>query len=338
MTLYGCYKALRQDSYQGERTVMVDAIYPLARHEIQEAWFQPMGLHLRVLTNHPTILAIAETSFRGFGPACPVTTPDITLRLFTHSVDDDQCQAPVFRAAGPMIYWTTGQASMLVADRVHGLAWGYFSPQVLAQPASLRHHFLEPAFHVMLQQRGFMAVHAAACVKNGRAVLLRAPSGGGKTTLAYASARSRLQALAEDAVSINVHTQVWWGMPWRFHLLPSACQLFPELSPSLPVVEIQGQRRLEVELETIRPGSTTIVARPGPVVLLRRLPGGYSRLRPLAFAEARELWFERWSGAETEFAGYYRHVDELLRHDTYRLDFGDDIDRAVELLESLLHI
>jgi hypothetical protein len=318
--------------------VIANSTDHMACNELREAWFQPMGLHLHVITNHPAIIAAAESAFRGFGPAHSVTVPDITLRLFAHEVDDNQLREPVFRTGGAMIYSTTGHASALVADREQGLAWGYFSPQILAQPVFFRHHFLEPAFHVMLQSRGLMAVHAAACVKNGRALLLRAPSGGGKTTLAYAGARSRFQALAEDVVSIDVHHRVWRGMPWRFHLLPDARRLFPELVTSLPVVEIQGQQRLEVELETIRPGSTTVSARPGPVVLLRRRPGDHSRLRPLAFAEAKALWFEDWSGTETEYAGYHQYVDELLRHQTYRLDFGDNIDRAVDLLEPLFHL
>ena len=315
---------------------MSDTADQMTRSALQEAWFQPMGLHLRVITNHAAILTAAEMAFRGFGPARPVPSPDITVRLFAHSVDDAPFQEPTFRLAGSILYWTAGHTSILLADRQHGLAWGYVAPQVLAQPASLRHYFLEPAFHVMLPFQGLLSIHAAACVKNGHALLLRAPSGGGKTTLAYAGARSRFQALAEDVVSLDMRHQIWWGMPWRFHLLPDACRLFPELSCNMPVVQIQGQPRLEVDLETIRGGSTTVAARPGPVVFVRRFSGGHSRLTSLAFTKARELWFENWSGTETEFAGYYRHVDELLRHDTYQLDFGDDIDRAIELLEPLL--
>ena len=315
---------------------MGDTADRMADSALQEAWFHPMGLHLRLLTNHTAILAAAEMAFRGFGPAPPLPSPDVTIRLLAHTEDDVPFREPTFRLAGSIIYWTAGHTSMLMADRQQGLAWGYVAPSVLAQPAALRHYFLEPAFHVMLQPRGLMAIHAAACVKNGRALLLRAPSGGGKTTLAYAGARSRFQALAEDVVTMDVHQHVWWGMPWRFHLLPDAAQLFPELSGAMPVVSIQGRPRLEVDLETIRPGSTTVTARPGPVVLVRRRPGGRSQLRPLAYPEARALWFEKWSGTETEFAGYDHYVDDLLRQDTYRLDFGDDMARAVELLESLL--
>jgi hypothetical protein len=307
-------------------------------HDLQTAWFRPMGFSLRVLTNHPTIVAAAEASFGGFGPAQPVTSPDFTLRLFAHDRAENPLREPVFHAQGGRIYQTTGHASTLVADRDQGLAWGSFSPTVLARSAFFRYHFLELAFYSLLSPRGLMAVHGAACVRSGRAMLLRAPSGGGKSTLVYASIRRRFQVLAEDVVWIDITNHLWWGLPWWCHLRSDARRLFPELALLEPVLEIQGERRLAVHLETIRPGSTVVSARPGPVVLLRRSPGGPSRLTPLTCAEAKALWYERWSGTETEFADYDRYVHDLLSHHTYRLDFGDDIERSLELLESLSEV
>lgn len=317
---------------------MLDPAGDVVHCDLQEAWFQPMGLSLRLLTNHATILATAASTFGGFGPAQPVTSPEVTLRLFAHDVCDPALREPVFHTQGALIHHTTGHASTLVADREQGLAWGYFSPTVLAQPAFFRYHFLELAFYVMLQARGLMAVHASACVKHGRALLFRAPSGGGKTTVAYAGARRRFQALADDVVWIDVHNQRWWGMPWWFHLLPDGRRLFPELASLEPVLPIQGELRLAVHLETIWPGSTTVSARPGPVVLLRRRPEGPSQLTPLPFPAAKALWFERWSGTETAFTDYDRHIDELLRQHTYRLDLGNDIERGLELLEPLFEV
>lgn len=315
---------------------MADSSYRVSYNPLQESWFQPMGLRLRVLTNHPAVMTAAEASFGGFGPTESVTSADFTLYLFAHDVASGQLREPGFRAEGSLIYRTADHTSMLMADRERGLAWGYFSPTVIAHPAFFRYHFLEFAFYVMLSSRGLIPIHASACVKNGRALLLRAPSGGGKTTLVYAAARRGFQALAEDVVWIDVTHHVWWGMPWRFHLPPDTRQFFPELATSDPILEINGTPRLEVELERLRPGSTAVSAQPGPVVLLRRLPGACSRLTPLEFDAARELWFQDWSGNETDVVDYHRYVDALLRHDTYRLDCGYDLDHGLDLLESLL--
>lgn len=315
---------------------MADSSYRVSRNSLQESWFQPMGFRLRVLTNHPAIKTAAEASFRGFGPTEPATSADFTLHLFAHDVESSQLREPGYRAVGSLIYRTADHTSTLMVDRERGLAWGYFSPTVIAHPAFFRYHFLEFAFYVMLSSRGLIPIHASACVQKGRALLLRAPSGGGKTTLVYAAARRGFQALAEDVVWIDVTHHVWWGMPWWFHLPPDTRQFFPELATYAPILEINGTQRLEVELESLRPGSTAVSAQPGPVVLLRRLPGACSRLVPLEFAAARELWFQDWSGNETDFVDYHRYVDELLRHDTYRLDCGDDLDQSLDLLESLL--
>ena len=119
-----------------------------------------------------------------------------------------------------------------------------------------------------------MGVHGAALAKNGRALLLRAQSGGGKTTLAYAGARRHYQALAEDVVWLDREQGRWWGMPWSFHLLPDAKTLFPELTPFEPILQTNDELKLEVNLEHVRPGSTTVSAKPKASTLCRALGRG----------------------------------------------------------------
>jgi hypothetical protein len=301
-----------------------------------EAWFQPMGFTLHLISNSPAIIAAAETSFGRFGPAQPHKLPDFTFRLLAHEVDDGQPGQPIFRMEGSLLYQTTGRDSTLVADLASGCAFGYFSATTLANPAFFRWHFLELAFFMMLESRGLMGVHGAALAKNGQAVLLRAQSGGGKTTLAYAGAtEGKFQALAEDVVWLDRRYNLWWGMPWSFHLLPNAKKLFPELTPYEPVLQTNGEMKLEVNLESIRTGSTTISAQPKAVVLVERLIGGKSRLEPLLPAAARELWPVGSTGLEMKLPHHHDHIEALLKNKTYRLYFGNDIQAAVDLLDSV---
>jgi hypothetical protein len=300
-----------------------------------ETWFHPMGFNLCLVSNSAAVIAAAETSFRGFGPAQPAETADFTFRLFAHEVDDGQPGQPVLRMEGALLYQTTGRDSTLVADLAQGLAYGYFSATTLARPAFFRWHFLELAFFMMLEARGWMGVHGAALVKAGQAVLLRARSGGGKTTLAYAAARRRFQALAEDVVWLDEQTNRWWGMPWSFHLLPDAKQLFPELAPYEPVLQTNGEKKLEVNLETIRPGSTTVSAQPGAVVLVERLTGGKSRLEPISAEEAQSAWPAGRTGLEMKLPHHARYIEHLLQRKVYRLYFGDDIEVGVDLLDGV---
>ncbi len=302
---------------------------------ISESFFQPMGFSLRLLSNSPAIVNAATASFGRFGPATPTDAPDLTFHLFAHALEEPPPGSPTYRTAGDLVYQTTG-VSTLLADRGRGLAYGYFSPQVLANPAYFRWHFLELAFFVMLARRGLMGVHGAAIARNDQAILLRAPSGGGKTTLAYAAARHRFQALAEDVVWLDFAEERWWGTPWHFHLLPDAKKLFPELAGHEPVLQINQECKLEVDLEQLRAGSTTVSARPGPIVLVQRTPGQPSRLEPLPLPSARSLWLAAQTGAELAYPDYHRHLDALLDDNAYRLTSGDDFESSLDLLETLI--
>jgi hypothetical protein len=295
-----------------------------------------MGFILRLVSNHPAIIAAAETSFGRFGPAQPAGAPDLTFHLFAHEVDDGQPGQPVFRLEGSLLYQTTGRDSTVVANLDSGFAFGYFSPTTLANPAFFRWHFLELAFFMMLESRGLMGVHGAALAKNGQAVLLRAQSGGGKTTLAYAGARrGQFQALAEDVVWLDGRQKLWWGTPWSFHLLPDAKKLFPELAAYEPLLQTNGEMKLEVNLEHIRAGSTTVSAQPRAVVLVERVAGGQSRLEAISPELARELWPLGSTGLEMKLPHHPAHLEALLQNKTYRLYFGDDIQTAVNLLETV---
>lgn len=299
-----------------------------------------MGFKLRVTSNHPAIIAAAETSFGRFGTALPADTPDFTFHLFGHDIDDGPPGQPVFRLNGSLLYQTTGRDSTLVVDLNQGCAFGCFSPTVAANSVFFRWHFLELAFFMLLESRGLMGVHGAALVKDGQAVLLRAHSGGGKTTLAYAAAtRSSFQALAEDVVWLDGQRRCWWGMPWSFHLLPDARRLFSELTAYEPGLQTNGELKLEVNLEHIRPGSTTTLARPKAVVLVKRVAGEQSRLESIPTEEVRQGWSAGATGLEMKLPHHRDFIEALLtQHPAYRLYFGDDIQTAVNLLESIFAV
>jgi len=294
-----------------------------------------MGFNLHISSNSRAVIEAAEVSFGGFGPAQPTHAPDFTFHFFEHDVDDGQPGEPIFRMEGNLLYQTTGRDSILVADLAAGSAFGYFSATTLAHQAFFRWHFLELALFMMLESKGLMGVHGAALVKNDKAILLRAKSGEGKTTLAYAGARNKFRALAEDVVWLDGPRNLWWGMPWSFHLLSDAKNLFPELAPYRPVLQTNGEMKLEVNLENIRPGSTTVSAQPGAVVLIERLAGEKSRLEPIDQATAQELWEAGRTGLEMKLPHHAQYIETLLNQRVYRFYFGDDIEASLELLEPL---
>lgn len=306
-----------------------------------ESWFHPMGLTLRLVTDSPAVQAAAEDAFAGFGAATSTDFPDFTLRLFAHPVEDEVPLRTLMRAEGRFVYQTAGRGSTLVLDREGGEGFGYFSPQVLADRVFFRWHFLDLALFFFLEGRGFLGIHGAALARGGRALLLRAPSGAGKSTLVYAASRRRFCALAEDLAWIAPGGATVWGMPWTFHLLPDAARLFPELARTgegvREHVQHNGEDKLAVDLERMRPGSTTPAATPAGVIFLRRDPGAGSRLEPVAPGEAWTEWLAGAASRERSAPEYDRRAGDLLGAvPAYRLTLGDDLEEALDLLEPLV--
>jgi hypothetical protein len=291
-----------------------------------EVWFRPMGLAVRLVTDSPEILAAATAAFGGYGADPPQEWADATFRLFGHAVDDKP-GPPLLRVDGSLVYQTAGRGATLVIDRAAGTAFGYFSPAALADSAFFRWHFLDLALFFFLEERGFLGLHGAALSRDGRGLLLRAPSGQGKSTLTYAAAR-RWIAPGSGAL---------WGMPWAFHLLPDAAHLFPELDGRAAVRQLNGEEKIAVDLESLRPGSTAPSAEPAGVILLRRLPQGRSRLEDVSPESAWEDWLAGGASRESEVPGYEERARALLAgRPVYRLELGDDLEAAVDLLEGLL--
>lgn len=303
--------------------------------DVHEAWFRPMGFQLRVLSNSRAVTDTAMESYGLFGQANPTNGADFEFHLYEHEIDDGVPGNPIFRTDGPFLYQTTGRDSVLVADRERGYAYGYFSRTTLADPAYFRWHFLDLALFFMVEWRGFLGVHGAAICKNGRAILLRAPSGHGKSTLAYAGSRCRFQALAEDVVWIDLKNDLWWGAPSSFHLLSDARNLFPELEAVQAVIQLNGEHKMPVDVRQIRPDSVVTSGQPGQVVLMRRAPGETSRLEEVAPDESYQEWLAGSATKEQDVPDYERKVRSLLRRGVYRLHFGDDIETALGLLEPL---
>jgi hypothetical protein len=342
---------------------------PASRRALEEARFRPLGLVLRLRTDHRAVLAAAEDAFRGFGPVDPGAAPDLDVLLLARRRGDDGACARGSAGSGgnagpgagggdrqaggdggPPVYAEHGdrvvvadRGSTLIVDRRRGRARGRLAPELLADAARLRVEILELALQLMLPARGWLGVHGAAVVAGRSAALLRATGGGGKTTLAYAAASHRrlgLRVLAEDVVWIDLARGWWWGLPWWAHPRPEAGSLFPELGGRAPVLWRGGGPKLAVALESIRPGSTAPRARPGPVVLLHRRPGTAAAvgLIPLALPEALELWTAGRAGTEVDFPGYRHHVEKLLRGNAWRLDVGDGLDSVLAALAAVAEL
>lgn len=300
-----------------------------------------MGEPLLVQTNDPALLDLADESFGRFGAAPDDERPPLILRLFVHDVKSTSPPGrPVVRTHGHLLYVAVGAENVATLDLLAGFGFGFITPEVVRDGYVARTNFLVTMALCMLDPaRGFVPVHAACVVKDGLSVLLHAEAGVGKSTLAYACARRGYQILSDDVVHVRVRPEgVWlWGLPWKFQLLPDSVGFFPELVGIPPRQQMNGEWKLEVELEEQRPGSTTVDAAPGLVVFVERGGGpAFTRVEAVPLAQALDRfevvwpWWVGWT-EQLEAA-----VPRLLERGAYRLRMNGSPDDAVDALDDLL--
>lgn len=300
-----------------------------------EEWFSPLGLRLKLVSNHERIPQVARSAFGATVKAPTVLTPDVVLELEVHDEDESSRLSPTYDVGPDLLRQRLSPHSWVEVKRRGGQARGRISRQVLAHPALLRCEFLELPLYAALPHLGFVGFHGAALARDGKAILLRGRGGAGKTTLAYAAARAGFAAMADDVVWFETATETLWGMPRWFHLTPDSRARFPELASRNPV-EVRGKSKITVEMSRLGGAEVTSSARPAAVVFLRRVVRERSQLVAVDRKKAWESWREGAAGDEVRSPGYAEAVHKLLRRPTFLLDLGTDLGQTLDLLTPLL--
>ncbi|MEW5990229.1 MAG: hypothetical protein AB1736_02640 [Chloroflexota bacterium] len=331
------------------------------------ATFGLFGERLEVRTNDPRVVAAAEASFGRF--AEPPDGAPLVVRLVVADGEpgggpdgdptppdgepgggpDGDSTPPdprdlVHDTAGHLLAIGLGAASRAVVDADRGWATGSVSPAVAGQAGLLRYAFVEAMALAMLTGgRGYVPIHASCVVRDGVGMILQAPAGTGKSTLAFACARRGWGLLAEDVVFARPRDGhgadaplELWGMPWTQRLMPDTPRFFPELATSVARLQANGEHKLEVDLDVHLPGAATPRAAAGPVVLLARDTGGPTRAEWLdaasSPAEVEVLW--PWQVGWT--SSHEATATRLLAHGLLRLHLNGRPDEAVDALERAL--
>ncbi len=289
-----------------------------------EASFRPMGLFFQILSNSQAVIDAAAAAFGGYGVCRPGEPADLHCTLIEIETPDGSVE-PRYEVTDAEVRVAFGISggTRIAVDSLRGEAHGTVAANLVSRPAALRYHVLQFVLATMLAPRGFLGIHAAACVRGGRAILLRGPSGSGKTAVAYACVKAGWQTLGESVVWLDTREGATssgevWGMPWYFHFPQGSAALFPEL-PAEPAIVAGGRERLEIEMESVRRGSTVTRAAPAGVVFLQDDGAPFG---PLTRAQAIARWPRGTAGTETDFPGYRRHIGSLLQLPVWELSRG----------------
>jgi hypothetical protein len=239
------------------------------------------------------------------------------------------------------VYAVSTPDSVAFADLRRAEAVAFVGPRMLSEPRAIRRDLVEGLSLAMATGgRGYCTVHAAGVARSGLGIGLLGPAGAGKSTLTMAAARRGFDVFAEDAIYARAGAEglEFWGLPWIQRLLPDAMELFPELEGARPMLQANGESKLEVDLDERFPGRAVPRARPAALVLLSRQQTGRTRLSPAHESERADVellwpWDERSWGSD-----HQRAADAIAQLPIYRLEVGGTPEEALDALEPLLDV
>lgn len=305
--------------------------------------YWPFGERLLFKTNSLELITAADEAFSRFPRDIKASANPLVITLMVlereNKSDEYQRTNPKYYTKENFFVISINQDNLAFADLSSGVASGFLTPDVANDRAFVRYIIIEALYQAMLGPlRDYFSLHAAGIYKNGVSLILQGKAGSGKSTLAFASLRNGYQLLAEDVVHIKFKNgeNHLWGSPWKFHLLPDAVRFFPELNSVSPKIQINGESKLEIEIEDYYPGSSITHAPPGPILLVTRNPDLPVRIvripMEIAVHEYEIIWPWEigWTSAHEEASW------SLLRQGIFRLYTGNNIFDSLSLIDEFI--
>lgn len=227
MTYSGIEAALMPAELQTPETV--DDIFleevPLA---IRTTLF-PLGFPLEISTNSETVMRAARESWGAF-PALFPETP-VSLRLAVTWHEGPLPARPKFRTNRHLMSIVSDAHNQVICDFNEGFATGWITQRVAESAGFLRLHFLESSVSTLLVAAHLAPIHGALVARRGVGIALCGESFAGKSTLAYACARSGWTFISDDATFLLRRGAARYavGNPFSMRFRDDAPALFPEL-------------------------------------------------------------------------------------------------------------
>lgn len=316
-----------------------------------EQEFPLLGIPLRVRSNARRAIELAADSFsvwQSLDRALIARDACVEMRVIVHdsprsdgahegggAEKAQENAAFIYRRHGPVLVASCG-STLLTINLEQRLYIAFVPTAALDRPEWYAWHVNGMARFAVspLDRHPF---HAATFVIDDTAVVVTGPTGGGKSTLAYAALRQRFSLLCEEATHLSLATGLsLWGYSDRISLAADAVTFFPELA-AWPVRALPGGRiKRAYPVMTVQ--NQPLLCHRGPIMLcvLTRPRAGPPVVEPLSSLEHEvELLSDPEDGFDQFPDAHARLVKALACVPAYRLTVGSDPDDAVRALAAI---
>ena len=304
-----------------------------------------LGIATRFASNDAAMAEIVEESF-GVWRALDESDAEATdangivhVRIVVGSggSDDvlDREGAPITHAmSGDHRFSARSADSVGESDPARRVATIRATRALVADRARFRTEMLEATVLALLSCYDRHPVHAAAVADRGHALLLAAPSGTGKSTLAYACHAAGLDLLGDDHVRVQLAPTIRiWGWPARVKLLAETAARMGVARA--PIESANGKTKAVIDARR-DVGNGRLVASSTAVCVLARDGGGIS-LEPLAPDALAHALDAQLAPGFDRFPTRWPHVVRALtEHGGWRLNLSSDPNDALPLVREML--
>lgn len=302
--------------------------------------FFPLGFPLEVMTNSPEVLAASAKSWDVFRHRFDVAPLQLKLAVTSNPSENSILPAaPVCRAQDHLLTHIADQYNFVSCDLNTGLAFGWITKHTAQSNLYLRYHFLEASALSMLAASSVCALHAACVSIDGYGILLCGDSGAGKSSLAFAGAKSGWTFTSDDASYLlrNRNDNVVAGNCYQFRLRDSGAQLFPELQGRPITPRAAGKPSIEIPTEELHGITTAESTAVKAIIFLNRTPAAQPELLPFPKESARSWLYQSPYPHTAANLQQLASIDGLLKLPVFELRYTR-LEHAIDRLNRLAQI
>ncbi|MDH3289467.1 MAG: hypothetical protein OEO20_03425 [Gemmatimonadota bacterium] len=276
-----------------------------------------VGVAVRFESNSEAVVRAVTQWFQSGRAIAPTQPPagemPVRVTVVVHGANEGTA------AGGQMTYrmpdrhrvFVHTAGSFGVADTARGDAIAYVTEALVEDEARFMFGVVEMLTLVLVTARDRYPIHAAMLYKDGVSLLLAAPSGRGKSTVAYQAHLDGWHVVADDGVYIQTSPALrLWGRPGRLHLPVDAVRWFPQLADRHPEKLANGKVKILIEVRdgaafspTDGPVGVCLLERGGREASLERVSSDDLRAALLAdLATANDLYGDAGEAAVARLA------------------------------------